>query len=282
MEIIVVLAIGVAAYFLIMRKIGKQQRYKSFSASRGATNAGLASGQSFLPPMVSGYQIYADRLPVAGIQFRKIEALKFANGNNQELKLQRETDNEHDPNAIRLIGVAGLHEYFIGYLPKELSEQIVLTGLFDAVKARLARIYVSSDDYVDIQYQVIGPKSKKKEFDDFLKSQPADASQKEYFKFFGLPTPKRMTSGQAEQTIFEHTKNCTPDEIAEWAAYSNILDEFDDKDFRETYDLKKVSKAVLLDAIKQLKVEGKTYGYLEENMDELVDRIIALRPELER
>jgi len=74
---------------------------------------------------------------VAGIQYRKAEALRFANSSNQELILEREPDNEHDPNAIKLIGISGSNKYFIGYIPKEISEQIVSTKLFDSVKPTL-------------------------------------------------------------------------------------------------------------------------------------------------
>lgn len=135
---------------------------------------------------------------------------------------------------------------------------------------------------MDIQYQVIGPKSSKKQFDDFLNSQPADSLQKEYFKFFGLPIPRGLTTAQADQVISEHTKKSPAEEVSEWEAYKSIVDEFEDKDFRESYELKKVSRAILQDAIKQLKMEGKTYQYLESNIDELVEKILLLKPELER
>jgi hypothetical protein len=239
-------------------------------------------GQSFLPPIPSGYQIYANNLPIAGIKYRKAEAIRFANSSNPELGLEREPNNEHDPNAIKLIGVSGSSKYFIGYIPKDLSEQIVSTGLFDSVKPRLARIYIGKNDFIDIQYQIIGPKANKKQFEGFLESQPADSLQKEYFKFFGLTVPRNLTTGQAKQTISEHKKTCKPEEIAEWEGLSNILLEFDDSDFRETYNLKKVSKSVLSEALNQLKQDGKTYSQLYDDIDDIVDRVIKLKPELEK
>ena len=240
------------------------------------------TGKNFLPPIPKGYQIYADALPIAGLQYRKDEALKFAKSSNQELSFEREPTNEHDPNAIKLIGLSSSTKYFLGYLPKELSEQIATTGLTESVKARLVRIYVGSDDYLDIQYQVIGPKADKKRFDEFLSNQPVDASQKEYLKFFGLPIPKGMTSGQAEQTIAEHRKSSKPEEQEEWDGYDSIFNEFDDPDFRETYDLKKVGKTVLLDALAQLKQQGKSYKHLANNIDEVVEKVIELKPDLEK
>lgn len=253
-----------------------------FSANNQSSSESQGSGKSFLPPMPTGYQIFAKNLPVAGIQHRKNEAMKFARSSNQELSLQREPSNEFDPNAIKLIGLSGSSNYFIGYLPKELSSQIIGTGMFENVKARLGRIYISNNDFLDIQYQVIGPKADKKKFDEFLSNQPADSSQKDYFKFFALPSPKSLTAGQAEQAISEHRKASKPEEQDEWDGYINILEEFDDKDFRENYDLKKVSKAVLLEAINQLKAQGKTYKYLSGNIEEVAEKIIELNPELEK
>lgn len=282
MVIVMVLVAVVACYFLFVHKKKAKQKPKAAAISITPVAREQTSGENFLEPIPAGFQIYAERMPIAGIHLRKSEALNFAKAKNQELKLQREPDNEHDSNAIKVIGISGPNEYFIGYLPKELSEQLVLTGLFDSVLARLARIYVGRDDFLDIQYQIVGPKSSKKQFDDFLNSQPADSLQKEYFKFFGLPISRGLTTTQADQMIFEHTKKCPADEVSEWEAYKNIVDEFEDKDFRESYELKKVSKTVLQDAIKQLKMEGKTYQYLESNIDELVAKILLLRPELER
>jgi hypothetical protein len=253
----------------------KVKRSQSLSTPSG-------TGKNFLSPIPKGYQIYADALPIAGMQFRKSEAIKFAKSSNQGLSLEREPNNEHDPNAIKLIGLSSSTKYFLGYLPKEISAQIVTTGLAESVKARLVRIYLRGDDYLDIQYQVIGPKTDKKRFDEFLNNQPADASQKEYLKFFGLPVPKGMDSGEAAQAIAEHRKNSKPEEQDEWDGYSSILDEFDDPGFRETYDLKKVGKTILLDALAQLRKQGKSYKHLADNIDEVVGKVIELKPDLEK
>lgn len=219
---------------------------------------------------------------MAGLEYQKSTAIKFAQASNQELTLEQEPNNPHDKNAIKLIGISGLNKFFIGYLPKELSEQIVATGLFDSVKARLVRIYVGKEDFLEFHYQIIGPKVEKKKFDDFLNNQPADAEQKAYLKFFALPIPKGMTSGQAEEVIREHKKASSDDEQGEWFGYSSVLEEFDDADFRETYELKKVPKTVLLEVMSQLKQEGKSYSHLSDNIDEVVARIIKTKPELER
>lgn len=238
--------------------------------------------ETFLPPIPNGYQIFAQDLPVAGMFYRTEEAMNFAMSSNQELMLEREPSNKFDTNAIKLIGLSGATQYFIGYLPKELSAQIIGTDMFEKVKARLASIHLSGGEYLDIEYQLIGPKVDKKKFDEFLKIQPANSSQKNYFKFFKLPIPRGLNVGQAEQIIVEHKKTSTSEEQENYEAYFTILEEFDDKGFRSDNYLKKVSKVVLLEAINNLKAEGKTYSYLAENIDEVVDKVIELKPDLEK
>lgn len=274
--------IAVVYFYFLSKKKATALSSNQNSVKVQSSNDTQGSGKSFLPPMPTGYQIFAKNLPVAGIQHRKDEAIRFAKSSNQELSLQRDSNNEFDKNAIKLIGLSGSTQYFIGYLPKELSAQIIGTGMFEIVKARLGRIYISNNDYLDIQYQVIGPKVDKKKFDEFLSNQPADSSQKDYFKFFSLTIPKGLTAGQAEQTIAEHRKTSKPEEQEEWDGYTNILEEFDDKDFRDGYDLKKVSQAVLMEAINQLKAQGKTYKYLSDHIEEVAEKIIELKPDLEK
>lgn len=278
MEWLALVLVVVVFYFIFSSKKAKSSPKKAGTKSQGSKQGATA----FDNPIPKGYQIFASNLPVAGMQHRKNEAIQFAQSTNQALEMEREPNNPHDPNAIRLNGVSNDGKYFIGYLPKELSEQIVATGLYDLLKVRLTRIYSGTDDYLEFHYQILGPKTEKKRFDEFLKSQPAEPSQKEYLKFFSLPTPKGMTFGQAEQAINEHKKNSSKAEQDEWLGYTTILEEFDDADFRETYDLKRVPKTFLLDIIKQMKEEGKTYSYLGNHIDEIVDKIIKVKPELER
>jgi len=286
MYLLGVLVLLVVLYFVFFNKKTELTTKASSSGSKKpvvSRSQGSKQGAiAFEGPIPKDFQIFARNLPVAGMQHRKAEAIRFAQSSNQELTMEREPNNPHDPNAIRLIGLSGADKYFIGYLPRELSEQIVATGLFDSLKTRLTRIYIGTDDYLEFHYQILGPKPEKKRFDEFLDNQPADTSQKEYLKFFGLPIPKGMTAGQAEQAIKEHKKTSAEAEQDEWFGYTNILEEFEDADFRGLYDLKKVPKTLLLEVMKQMKEEGKTYGYLGNNIEEVVERVIKAKPELER
>ena len=266
--------------------------------SRGApTNArgGGSSGSheaNFLPPMPKGFQIFAPRLTVAGIQYRIDDAKQFAQGSNQTLALEREPDNAHDPNAFRVVGLWRERRVFIGYVPKAPAEQIVGSGLLESVRARLERIYLGSNGFVDVTFQIVGPKEKKGQYEDFLKGKPVKQAQKNFYKFFGLPIPMGRTTGQAERIIREHRKKPATEDQAKLDAWDAVVDEedafddiraeFDEAEFRAAYDLKKVSRVVLRDAVSQLKLEGATTRSLADDIDKVVAKVIALKPDAEK
>jgi hypothetical protein len=154
--------------------------------------------------------------------------------------------------------------------------------LFELLKPRLEGIYIGQNDYLEIQYGIIGPKANIKEFDAFFEKQAASAEDKEYFKFFGLNISKNLSKAQAKKLISEHKKSCSPDELNEWFEFNFIHSEFEDIDFRRENDLKKVSKATLNEALNKLKQEGKIYSYMPDNIDEVADLIKMLKPELEK
>ena len=51
-----------------------------------------------------GFQIFEDRLEVAGVSFRKSNAASFAKSGTKWLELERDHGNKHDINAIKVIG----------------------------------------------------------------------------------------------------------------------------------------------------------------------------------
>lgn len=282
MTFLALVIVGLIIYYFYSQSTNSNANKSNNSNYKSSTPK---KALSFLPPIPKDYQIYVSNMTVAGISFRKNDALRFMKTTDQTLELERELNNPHDKNAIKVIGVTPSNKYFLGYVPKEVSEQIISTGMLDKVAPRLARAFQGNQDYFQIQFQIIGLKVLKKDFDAFLKNQPAEASQKDYYKFFNLPIPKGLTTGVALQQIAEHRAKLEIEDKAqlqEYDAYNDILDEFDDSDFRETYEVKKPSRAVLNDALSQLKAEGKTYAYLSSNTDEVVDRVIKIKPDLER
>ena len=130
----------------------------------------MSTGQNHLEryPMPEEYQIYERMLTVAGISFRRKDAVAFAKGKKPWLELEREPGNKYDPNAIRLTGCNkrffGVKRRFIGYVPKEVSKLIVKGNYLDKVLSRLDRTYVGYDDFVENRFQIIGPKDEKDNF----------------------------------------------------------------------------------------------------------------------
>ena len=94
--------------------------------------------------------------------------------------------------------------------------------------------------------------------------------------------PKGLTTSVAATTINEHRKTLEDSKLKEYDAYYEILEEFDDSDFREINEIKKPSRAILLDAIDRLLKEGKTYEYLSNHIDDVVDKVKEIKPDLER
>ena len=115
-----------------------------------------------------GLQIFEERLEVAGVSFRKDDATAFATTKDGWLELERELGNKYDPNAIKVIGCNkgffGIKRRFIGYVPKEISRLIVEGKYLDQIHPRLLKTYIGDRGFVEILFQILGPKGKKFEF----------------------------------------------------------------------------------------------------------------------
>lgn len=114
---------------------------------------------------------------------------------------------------------------------------------------------------------------------------PPSVLQKEFFKFFGIKIPKGTTHEQAYGLIFEYEsemRNKGDPRLKEWEAYKEIIDELSDPDFREDYNIRKPSSALIKRAIAELQKEDKSYQDISEDIDILIDKLIELEPELSR
>ena len=116
-----------------------------------------------------GFQIYEDRLTPAGITFRSDDALAFARSSMGWLELEPEPGNKYDKNAIKVIGCTkGLFwtkRRFVGYVPKGVSANLVGRRFLSLVRPRLMNTYVAEDGYIEILFQILGPKGRKKEYE---------------------------------------------------------------------------------------------------------------------
>jgi len=222
---------------------------------------------------------------VAGLQFRKDEVRKFIRSSQQTVEFEREPTNAADKNAIKVIGVGAGRKYFLGYVPAEVAEQIIGSGLEGVVQARLERAYESDQGFMDIIFQVIGPKVQKQQYMDFFKTKPAMADQKEFFKFCGLAVPRGLTIGDAEAQIASYKSRLESEDkskLLEWEAYSEICDEIDDEDFGFNYGVKKISRTLLREALDALKAEGVSLKDVQDDIQVLVNKVIELKPTMER
>jgi hypothetical protein len=288
MELLIFISILVIAY-IVFSGIGNDSGSKH---SQNVESRSSGYSENFLPPLPKGFRIYESYLSVAGIQKRKEELHRFAHGSDQSLELIREPSNAYDTNAIKVIGNSSGMQSFIGYVPKDTAEQVIKSGLFEIVKPRLSRIYVGTNGFADVQFQIIGPKEMKKQYDDVLNAKPATNWQKKFYKTFDLPISKGLTTGEAEKTIAEHRKKLEFENKAkldEWdaiedeeEAFEEIREEFDNADFRAGYNIKKVNLSLLKEAVGQLQKEGKSNRHLVDNIDLVYEKVIKLKPDLQK
>lgn len=235
----------------------------------------------FLPPIPKGHQISYSGT-VAGVSFRKKEAISFFNGKHQSVVLEREEGNEHDSNAIKIIGITESERYFLGYVGKEEAERIVQSGLFEQVLPRLRRVYISETGYIEIQYQITCPKPLKDRLVSYAESKPADKTQKKYLSYFKIEFDKEISKGEAKTLINKHRDSVNPLDLREWEAYLSIIEEFSDKHFRENYEIKAVPKKILETSLEELRSQGMSYVSIYEDIETLAEKIYAENSSLRR
>jgi len=117
------------------------------------------------------------------------------------------------------------------------------------------------------------------------RNRSASAMQKEFYRFFGFKVPQGVTHETASKDINEYRKNLGEEDEAkmdEWDAYEDIYDEINDPDFREDYDLKKISISLYRSAVDQLKKEGRTLTELSDDPDAVVDKLLEIKPEIQK
>lgn len=112
---------------------------------------------------------------------------------------------------------------------------------------------------------------------------PATTRQREFFRFFGLKPGVGLLKRDADQQIAERLKQArqSGDPLADqWQTYDAILDDFDDPDFREGYDIRKPGASAVRKAIDALLAEGRTWDDLDS--DSVAERLLEIAPNLER
>ncbi len=228
-----------------------------------------------------GYSRYVTLL-IAGIQYSKDDALAFCRGFNHSLSFDRDLHNKYDKHAIKIIGHASGVDYFIGFVDKATANKIVRSKVENFVLPELDRIFFN-DNFVDIRYHVVGPKELKKQFNDWENLKPLNLEQKDFFDFFQLPIPKGLKYAEANKFInsFEkELKNSDWKSYEEYSSFTFIHEEFQDSYFRSDCEIKKPKRKEINEALDYLKNTGKSYKYMSEHMEQVVDILKAIYPAL--
>jgi len=118
-----------------------------------------------------------------------------------------------------------------------------------------------------------------------FENRAASTMEKEFYKFFNLKIPQGLKHKDADKFINEQLEKFDeeePQKCDEWDAYENMYDELSDADYREDYNIKKVSLSLYREAIQALKKEGKSLTEVYDDIDMLIEKLIELKPDIER
>lgn len=114
---------------------------------------------------------------------------------------------------------------------------------------------------------------------------PAEPLQKEFFRFFGIKMPKDLTYVDAEKMMDEHREKLSeeaPQKLEEWESFESIIMDFEDKEVRDDWNVKKPSLSMLRIAIDELRKEGNSMEDLASDLSMVAEKLIEMKPELEK
>lgn len=123
--------------------------------------------------------------------------------------------------------------------------------------------------------------AKKAAFD----NRPPNSFQKEFFKWFSISMSKDMTMDQASTMIRAETgrlRDEQSEDLKYWECVEEVVEELNEPDVREEFELKKVPPSVICAAIKGLRAGGKSVDDISGDIDLVIETILEARPDLER
>ncbi|MFW5958010.1 MAG: hypothetical protein ACOCQ0_02535 [Desulfosalsimonas sp.] len=117
-------------------------------------------------------------------------------------------------------------------------------------------------------------------------NRPPTQMQRECAKFFDVKLPKGTTAPQAAKLIDERQSELIENDdpkLEEWEGFENVVEELSDKELlKEDYNIKKPSMALIKNALEELQQEGQSYQESGDDVQSVVDKLLELKPELER
>ncbi|MBN1970364.1 MAG: hypothetical protein JW870_13430 [Candidatus Delongbacteria bacterium] len=188
---------------------------------------------------------------------------------------------------IQKIKEIGL-DYNSSSLTKGEASDII--GLFEPIEdeqeeiLKFFKVSLNGMNKLRASYEIEKLFSLKDNFDSW-KNREASPMQKEFYRFFDLKVPKGLTHVEASNYIREYSSKISEEDESkfnEWDEYESIYDDIDDPDFREAYEIKKVSLSLYRSAIIELKKEGYSLSNLNDDIDIVIQKIIELKPEIQK
>ena len=124
----------------------------------------MPTKQRFHIDIPDGYRIYEYEFSIAGIQYRKNEFFAVMKKGDVTVGMRRDPDNRFDSNAIKVVvsrkGMFGRTIMKqIGFIPADIASKIADSKLFDDLILRPKAYYISDNDYIDFNVDILGPKS---------------------------------------------------------------------------------------------------------------------------
>jgi len=120
---------------------------------------------------------------------------------------------------------------------------------------------------------------------DAWEDRPASSMQKEFYKYFDLKIPKNLKDKQASIFIGEYRDKLQREDkelLSDWDAYEDMYEEINDPYSREDYSIKKISLSIYRKAMNELKKEGMRPSEMQDNPDVVVNKVIQIKPEIQK
>ena len=116
----------------------------------------------FKSPVPVGMQVYEYGVEVAGVCRRFNAARKFVKRSKRRLYLECVADSGQESRAIRVIGRSRgwLFERnkCIGYVPGDIANKLMHSGMEDKVTTRLQFISIDDKKSLEIRFDILGSK----------------------------------------------------------------------------------------------------------------------------
>lgn len=227
--------------------------------------------KNFDVKLPKGYSVFIKTFPIKGIGFERASAIEFIRSEDQILSLELEHLNVSDENAIKIIGGTAGEGLFLGYVPKNHAKHIVDSGMFSQLIPKIRRVYHSSQDYVDINLQIIGPIELRKNFMMFEPVEMATDTQIKFLEFACGLFKNDLSLLEAHEIILNHVKAG----LNNFNKYESIMEELTSDGFAESYGMDPVDQIRVDGIISILISEGDTFESLMEDSEGIYDRIIG-------